>query len=248
MDIIPAERIRLGVNVDHIATLRQSRGTKYPDPVLAAGLAELAGADQITIHLREDRRHIQERDVRIMRQTVGTVLNLELAANEDVLSIACDVKPDLATLVPEKRAELTTEGGLAVVGREKEVAAVIARLKKAGIKVSLFINPDPATVRAAVECGAEQIEIHTGFYADAKPHRQKEEFERIKEASEEGFRLGISVAAGHGLDYINTRAICGIPEIEELNIGHSIMARAFFVGIEEAVQEMINVIRESEAR
>ncbi len=246
MDKIPVEKIRLGVNVDHIATLRQSRGTKYPDPVLAAGLAELAGADQITIHLREDRRHIQERDVRMMRETVKTILNLELAANEDVLSIACDVKPDLATLVPEKRAELTTEGGLAVVGREKEVAAVITRLKKAGIKVSLFINPDPADVRAAVECGAEQIEIHTGFYADARPDRQRWEFERILGASEEGVRLGISVAAGHGLDYENTRAICGIPGIEELNIGHSIMARAFFVGVEEAVREMIQVIRESQ--
>lgn len=246
MDRIPVDRIRLGVNVDHIATLRQSRGTKYPDPVLAAELAELAGADQITIHLREDRRHIQERDVRMMRKTVKTILNLELAANDDVLSIACDVKPDLATLVPEKRAELTTEGGLAVVGREKEVAAVVARLKKAGIKVSLFINPDPADVRAAVECGAEQIEIHTGFYADEGPDRQRWELERILGASDEGVRLGISVAAGHGLDYENTRAICGIPGIEELNIGHSIMARAFFVGVEEAVREMIQVIRESQ--
>ena len=242
------ERIRLGVNVDHIATLRQSRKTKYPDPVLAAGLAELAGADQITIHLREDRRHIQERDVRIMRETVGTVLNLELAANEDVLSIACDVKPDLATLVPEKRAELTTEGGLAVVGREKEVAAAVSRLKNAGIKVSLFIDPDPAAVRASAECGADQIEIHTGFYSDAKPDRRQVEFERIRAACLEGGRIGIAVAAGHGLDYVNTRAICSIPEIEELNIGHSIMARAFFVGIEEAVREMIQLIREEECR
>jgi len=240
-------RIRLGVNVDHIATLRQSRGTKYPEPVLAAGLAELAGADQITIHLREDRRHIQDRDVRILRQTIGTVMNLELAANEDVLSIACEVRPDLATLVPEKRAELTTEGGLAVVGREREVAATVARLKKAGITVSLFINPDPAEVRASVECGAQQIEIHTGFYADAGDIGTRVgELDRIRAAAAEGGRLGVTVAAGHGLDYINSRDICHIPEIEELNIGHSIMARSFFVGIDQAVREMIDLIREEE--
>jgi len=240
-------RIRLGVNVDHIATLRQSRGTKYPDPVMGAGLAELAGADQITIHLREDRRHIQERDLRIMRDTVQTLLNLELAANEDVLAIACDVRPDMATLVPEKRAELTTEGGLAVVGREREVSATVNRLNKVGIRVSLFINPDPAEVRASVECGAEQIEIHTGFYADAKnPARRVAELERIRAAAATGGQLGIAVAAGHGLDYINTRDICHIPEIEELNIGHSIMARAFFVGLDQAVREMIQLIREEE--
>lgn len=239
-------RIRLGVNVDHIATLRQSRHTKYPDPVLAAGIAELAGADQITIHLREDRRHIQDRDVRIMRETIGTVMNLEMAANEDVISIACDVLPDMATLVPEKRAELTTEGGLAVIGREKDVAATIKRLTSAGIRVSLFINPEPAEVRASVDVGAEQIEIHTGFYSDAPDDRSRaNELDRIRAAAAEGRRLGIAVAAGHGLDYVNTRAICEIPAIEELNIGHSIMARSFFVGLDQAVREMIQLIGES---
>jgi len=247
--VMKLNRIRLGINVDHIATLRQSRGTKYPDPVLAAGLAELAGADQITIHLREDRRHIQDRDVRILRQTIGTIMNLEMAANEDVMAIACEVRPDLVTLVPEKRAELTTEGGLAVVGREREVAATINRLNKSGIRVSLFINPDPDDVRASVECGAAQIEIHTGFYADANnPARAVAELERIRAAAAMGGKLGVTVAAGHGLDYVNTRPVCHIPEIEELNIGHSIMARAFFVGLDQAVREMIQLIREEEGQ
>ena len=239
-------RIRLGVNVDHIASLRQSRGTKYPDPVFAAGIAELAGADQITIHLREDRRHIQDRDVKILRETIGTLMNLEMAANEDVISIACDVRPDMATLVPEKRAELTTEGGLAVVGREEKIQATVKRLTDAGIRVSLFINPDPAEVKASVEVGATQVEIHTGFYANAKyPADVETELDRIKAATEEGRRLGVTVAAGHGLDFVNTRAICEIPGIEELNIGHSIMARSFFVGLDQAVREMIILIQES---
>lgn len=235
--------IRLGVNVDHIASLRQNRRTTYPDPVLAASLAELAGADQITVHLREDRRHIQERDLRILRQTVQTVLNLELAANEDVLAIACDVKPDMATLVPEKREELTTEGGLAVLGREAEVAKTVRRLVSAGIRVSLFIDPDPAVVRAAAAIdGVEQVEIHTGFYSDARGANRHFELDRIKSAVEAGAKAQVSVAAGHGLDYVNVRDIIGLTEIEELNIGHSIMARAFFTGIEEAVREMLVAI------
>ena len=239
-------RIRLGVNVDHIAPLRQSRGTKYPDPIYGSGLAELAGADQITVHLREDRRHIQDRDVKILRETIGTLMNLEMAENEDVIKIACNVRPDMATLVPEKRQELTTEGGLAVAGREKQVSKTIRRLKDAGIKVSLFINPDPAEVRASAECGAEQIEIHTGFYADAKDEATRlKQFDRINSAAREGMRLGIAVAAGHGLDYVNTREICEVPGIEELNIGHSIMARSFFVGLDQAVREMIALIQES---
>lgn len=241
-------RIRLGVNVDHVATLRQARGTIYPDPVLAAGLCEMAGADQITIHLREDRRHIQDRDVRLLRQTVQTVLNLELAANEDVLRIACEVRPDLATLVPERRQELTTEGGLAVVGREAEVSAVVARLKDAGMRVSLFINPDVPSVEASARCGAEQIEIHTGFFGEARGERQAVELRRIRDAAATGARLGMSIAAGHGLDYVNSRAICAIPQIEELNIGHAIMARAFFVGMKEAVREMIALVAEEETR
>lgn len=241
------ERIRLGVNVDHVATIRENRGTRYPDPVTAAAVCELAGADQITVHLREDRRHIQERDVRILRQTVQTELNLELAANEDVLTIACEVRPDLATLVPERRQELTTEGGLAVLGREAEVAATVRRLKDAGIRVSLFIAPDPATVRASVQCGADQIEIHTGFYADSHGLRREEELARIIEAVEAGNALGIAVAAGHGLDYVNTREICRIPGVQELNIGHAIVARALFTGMDQAVREMIAILREEEA-
>jgi pyridoxine 5-phosphate synthase len=241
------EHIRLGVNVDHVATIRQNRGTRYPDPVTAAALCELAGADQITIHLREDRRHIQERDLRILRDTVQTELNLELAANDDVMAIACDVRPDMATLVPERRRELTTEGGLAVLGRETEVAATVRRLKDAGIRVSLFIAPDPAAVRASVQCGADQVEIHTGFYADAHGLRREEELARVREAVEAGRKLGIAVAAGHGLDYANVRAICRIPAVQELNIGHSIVARALFVGIDQAVREMITTLREEEA-
>jgi len=241
-------RIRLGVNVDHVATLRQSRGTLYPDPVLAAGLCEQAGADQITVHLREDRRHIQERDVRLLRQTVQTLLNLELAANEDVLSIACDVKPDMATLVPERRQELTTEGGLAVVGREAEVAAVVRRLQAAGIRVSLFINPDVASVEASARCGVQQVEIHTGFYAEARGARREAELQRIRDAVAAGTGLGLSVAAGHGLDYVNARDVCAIPAVEELNIGHSIMARAFFVGMKDAVREMLAVMADEESR
>jgi len=241
-------RIRLGVNVDHIATLRQSRGTRYPDPVLAAGLCELAGADQITVHLREDRRHIQERDLRILRQTVQTLLNLELAASEDVLSIACEVRPHLATLVPEKRQELTTEGGLAIAGREAEVAATVGRLKAAGIRVSLFINPDVESVEASARCGAEQVEIHTGFYADSSGEARAKELKRIKAAAAAGARLGLEVAAGHGLDYRNVRDICAIQQIRELNIGHSIMARAFFVGLKDAVREITSIMHEEEVR
>ena len=235
-------RIRLGVNVDHVANIRQCRGTRYPDPVMAAWLAEQAGADQITVHLREDRRHVNELDLRILRQTVTTALNLELAANEDVLSIACDVRPEMATLVPERRQELTTEGGLAVAGREAEVAAIVTRLKAAGCRVNLFIDPDPASVRAAKACGADQVELHTGQYALTRGSEREAELHRIAEASAEGGRIGIAVAAGHGLDYTNTEAVCTIPEVEELNIGHSIVARAVFVGFEAAVREMIAII------
>jgi pyridoxine 5-phosphate synthase len=210
-------RIRLGVNVDHVATLRQARGTTYPDPVTAAALCELAGADQITVHLREDRRHI-------------------------------DVKPDLATLVPERRQEVTTEGGLAVVGREAEVSEAVARLQAAGIRVSLFINPDVESVEASARCGAQQIEIHTGFYSEARGTEQTAELKRIRLAASAGARLGLSVAAGHGLDYVNARAVCAFAQIQELNIGHAIMARAFFVGMKDAVREMIAVMAEEEVR
>lgn len=241
-------RIRLGVNIDHVATLRQARDTRYPDPVHAAALVELAGADQVTIHLREDRRHIQDRDLRILRQTVQTSLNLEMASSEDVVAIACEVRPDMATLVPERREERTTEGGLQVLGREREVAAIVRRLKDAGIRVSLFLNPDPESVRAAVEMGCDQVEIHTGFYADADDRSRDAQLRRVRAAIAEGARRGIAVAAGHGLDYQNVRAIARIPQVEEVNIGHSIVSRAVFVGLEAAVREMRAILAEEERR
>lgn len=236
------KRIRLGVNVDHVASIRQARGTLYPDPVEAAALAERAGADQITIHLREDRRHIQERDLRLLRQTVHTPLNLELAANEDVLRIACEVRPDMATLVPERRMERTTEGGLAVAGHEDAVKAVVARLQNAGIAVSLFIAPDPEEVEASARCGATQVELHTGFYADVPPSGRDVQFNRVVEAGRAATDLGLILAAGHGLDYENVRPLCGIHGLEEFNIGHAIVARALFVGIQQAVRQMIEAI------
>ncbi|MBP7127491.1 pyridoxine 5'-phosphate synthase [Myxococcota bacterium] len=241
-------RIRLGVNIDHVATLRQARDTRYPDPVHAAALVELAGADQVTIHLREDRRHIQDRDLRILRQTVQTSLNLEMASSEDVVAIACEVRPDMATLVPERREERTTEGGLQVLGREREVAAIVRRLKDAGIRVSLFLNPDPESVRAAVEMRCDQVEIHTGFYADADDRSRDAQLRRVRAAIAEGARRGIAVAAGHGLDYQNVRAIARIPQVEEVNIGHSIVSRAVFVGLEAAVREMRAILAEEERR
>lgn len=235
--------IRLGVNVDHVANIRQQRGTKYPDPVFAAFLAEIAGADQITVHLREDRRHIQERDLRILRETVSTMLNLEMAENEDVIKIALEVVPDIVTLVPERRMERTTEGGLLVTGREDKLKTLVERFHERGIKVSLFINPDLESINSSAKIGVDQIEIHTGFYAEVKGKDRDKELERITLAAREGANKGLAVAAGHGLDYTNVIPICHIPEIEELNIGHSIVARAVFVGFEQAVREMVATIR-----
>ena len=236
-------RIRLGVNVDHVAQVRQARGTKYPDPIFAAFLAEQGGADQITVHLREDRRHIQERDLEILRKTVQTDLNLEMACVKEIVDIACRVRPDMCTLVPERRQELTTERGIGA----KEVAEMrdtIARLKQEGIRVSIFLDPEPEAVEAAVEVGADQIELHTGYYSEAKDQERREkELDRLRRAAAVGGSAGIAVAAGHGLDYVNTRAICSIPQVEELNIGHSIVARAIFVGMEEAVRQMVELIR-----
>ncbi|MDF1562274.1 MAG: pyridoxine 5'-phosphate synthase [Deltaproteobacteria bacterium] len=232
-------RVRLGVNVDHVATLRQARGVRFPDPVAAALLAESAGADQITVHLREDRRHIQERDLRVLRETVQTRLNLECAAADEVLSIACKVRPDEATLVPELREELTTEGGLDVVGGGARLAEAVARLKEAGIMVSLFIDPDPAQIEASARLEVEAIELHSGTYCDATTAAAREaELTRVEEGAALGARLGLMVAAGHGLTLQNVEPIVAIPQIEELNIGHSIVARALFVGFEEAVAEM----------
>ena len=232
-------RIELGVNVDHVATIRQQRDTRYPDPVAAASIAELAGADQITIHLREDRRHIQDRDVYVMKQTVQTRLNLEMGATEEMRAIALEVKPHQVTLVPEKREERTTEGGLDVVGQADILARYIQPLLGAGIKVVTFVDPEAAQVRASADIGAQGIELHTGDYCEAPvgPSRDHE-LERLVRGVRAGTDLKLFVAAGHGLDYRNTEAVCAIGGIEELNIGHSIIARAVLVGLDRAVREM----------
>lgn len=239
--------IKLGVNIDHVATLRQARRTRYPDPVQAAFEAEQAGADAITLHLREDRRHIQERDVEILRQTITTRLNLEMAVAEDIVSFACRIRPHDCCLVPERREELTTEGGLDVAGQKARIAEVCRRLAEAGIRVSLFVDPDPAQVEAAAEVGAPVIEIHTGRYADAEAGAWREELARIERAVALGRECGLQVNAGHGLHYHNVQAIAAIPGIAELNIGHAIVARALFVGMREAVREMKRLMREAAA-
>ena len=232
--------MRLGVNVDHIATIRQARRAKEPDPVTAALVAELAGADQITVHLREDRRHIQERDVRLLRGLVKTRLNLEMAATDDMLRMALDILPDSATLVPERREELTTEGGLDVEDNRERLSPLVLALKGAGIRVSLFIDPSPSQVKASHRVGGNSIEIHTGRYADAEDEtRRSTELERILDAAKLASRMGLRVHAGHGLDYENVGRIAEIGEIEELNIGHSIVGRAALVGMETAVRQML---------
>ena len=236
--------ITLHVNIDHVATIRQARGTRYPDPVWAAALCELAGADGITIHLREDRRHIQDRDLRILRETVRSTLNLEMAATEEMVRIACDIKPDIVTLVPEKREERTTEGGLDLAGQRDPVARAVEQLQAAGIPVSLFIDPEDAVVKAAHEIGVPRIELHTGDYCDATTEGDRgAQLERLASAAEAGVGYGLHVAAGHGLDYPNVRAVAAIDGIEELNIGHAIVARAIMVGMERAVREMLAAIR-----
>ena len=238
---------RLGVNVDHVATLRQARRTMYPDPVTAAALAELAGAGQITIHLREDRRHIQERDLRILRETVQTLLNLEMAATQEMVKIAYEHKPDVVTLVPERREELTTEGGLDVGGQREQVAKIIKNLKDGEITVSLFIDPDLDQIRAAHKVNADRIELHTGRYCEARNERERaRELGRIVDAAKAAARLGMSVAAGHGLNYDNVLPIARIEEIDELNIGHAIVARAVLVGFERAVREMLELMNRPE--
>ncbi len=235
---------RLGVNVDHVATLRQARRTTYPDPVTAAALAELAGAQQITIHLREDRRHIQDRDLRILRETCQTLLNLEMAATADMVKIAYEYKPDVVTLVPERREELTTEGGLDVASQRESVAKIIKNLKDGEITVSLFIDPDLDQIRAAHKVDADRIELHTGRYCEARNERERgRELSRIVDAAKAAAKLGMSVAAGHGLNYDNVQPIARIREIDELNIGHAIVARAVLVGFERAVREMLELMR-----
>ncbi|AZZ97710.1 pyridoxine 5'-phosphate synthase [Pseudoalteromonas sp. R3] len=233
------KEILLGVNVDHIATLRQARGTSYPDPAHAAAVAEHAGADGITIHLREDRRHIQDRDVYVMAKTIQTRMNLEIAVTDEMLDIACEVKPAYVCLVPEKREELTTEGGLDVVANKAKVTQAVTRLANAGIKVSLFIDADPLQIEAAKDTGAPYIEIHTGAYADAESDAEMQaELERIRTGVKYAHGLGIVVNAGHGLHYHNVKPIAEMPEIYELNIGHAIIARAAIDGLEKAVRDM----------
>jgi pyridoxine 5-phosphate synthase len=231
-------RLLLGVNIDHIATLRQARGTRYPDPVQAALLAEEAGADGITVHLREDRRHIQERDVRLLAEVLNTRMNLEVAVTEEMIRLAEEVRPAHVCLVPEKREELTTEGGLDVVGGFEAIAAACARLAAVGCEVSLFVDPDPAQIEAALRAGAPVIELHTGAYAEVTGEAAAREHARLAAATEMALELGLTVNAGHGLNYHNVEAIAAIPGIHELNIGHAIIARSLFVGLKEAVAEM----------
>ena len=235
---------RLGVNVDHVATIRQARGTKYPEPVTAASIAELAGAHQITIHLREDRRHIQDRDLQIMRETVQTRLNLEMAATQEMLKIALAVRPDCVTLVPEKREEQTTEGGLNVADGGEHLAETCDQLMEAGIDVSLFIDPDTLSIEASSRLDVHAVELHTGDYAEAIAEEDRaRELKRLQDASSFAASCSLMVTAGHGLDYTNTPDIAAIPEVEELNIGHSIVARSIFVGFDRAVREMLDLMR-----
>jgi len=238
--------VLLGVNIDHVATLRQARGTIYPDPIQAALLAEEAGADGITLHLREDRRHIQERDVLMLRDMLQTKMNLEMAVTDEMLSIAERVKPQDCCLVPEKREELTTEGGLDVLGQKQRMKSACARLADADVRVSLFIDADPTQIEAAAEVGAPVIEIHTGHYADYKqPAEIQAEYERIVEAVNVGVSLGLEVNAGHGLHYHNVEPIAALIDVRELNIGHAIIARALFTGLPEAVREMKRLMQDA---
>lgn len=246
MPVNDKNRILLGVNIDHIATLRQARGTRYPDPVQAAIEAEEAGADGITVHLREDRRHIQERDVLMLGAVLQTRMNLEMAATDEMVVFARKVKPEHVCLVPERREELTTEGGLDVVSQQSRIAQITGQLTQAGVQVSLFIDPDPRQIDAAARCKAPVIEIHTGHYADAHDEiTQKQELERIIKGVEHALALGLTVNAGHGLFYHNVEPIAAIPGINELNIGHGIVARAVFTGFKQAVREMKQLMLEA---
>jgi len=237
----------LGVNIDHIATLRQARLTRYPDPVFAAQIAEQAGADSITVHLREDRRHIQERDIDLLRQTMLTPMNLEMAVTEKMLSFAEDVKPEFCCLVPESREELTTEGGLDVAGQMDKVTEACARLKQAGIRVSLFIDADDRQITASRNSGAEVIELHTGHFADAA-FANETELAKIISGVALAKSLGLKVNAGHGLNYQNVGQIAQIQDIDELNIGHGIIARAVFTGLDEAIREIKSIIQKASAK
>ena len=236
---------RLGVNIDHVATVRQARGTDYPDPVEAALLAECAGADSITLHLREDRRHIQDDDLERLKAVMQTHMNLEMAVTDEMLAIAVGIQPQDCCLVPEKREELTTEGGLDAAGQLDKVARACGKLTGNGIRVSLFIDPDPRQLDAAVTVGAPVVELHTGAYADAASAEQDAELQRIVEAAAYGQRIGLTVHAGHGLHYENVKPVAEIPEIVELNIGHAIIARAIFDGFTSAVRDMKRLMTEA---
>jgi pyridoxine 5-phosphate synthase len=236
----------LGVNIDHIATLRNARGTAYPDPVQAAFIAEQAGADGITVHLREDRRHITDRDVRLLRQTIQTRMNLEMAVTDEMVGIACEIEPHFCCLVPEKREEVTTEGGLDVAGQIDKMTVAVSRLSEAGILVSLFIDADMRQIDAAVAVGVPYIEIHTGAYADAKNDLERRvELDRIKQAAAYAAGKGLKVNAGHGLTYHNVQPIAALPEMHELNIGHAIIGQAVMDGLSGAVREMKALMREA---
>ncbi len=236
---------RLAVNVDHVATIRQARGIDYPDPVFAAGLAEMAGADCIICHLREDRRHINDRDLRLLRETVKTRLNMEMAAVDEMIEIAREIKPDLVTLVPEKREELTTEGGLDVKGNPDRYKRVVDSLKDKGIGVSFFIDPEPAQIEASHMVGGDIVEIHTGHYSEAKNETEAEErFKRIVKAVETCSELDLSISAGHGLNYTNIKRFHVLPRITEYSIGHVIVSKAIYVGFERAVKEMIDLVKD----
>jgi pyridoxine 5-phosphate synthase len=235
--------VRLAINVDHVATVRQARRGAEPDPVTAAALAELGGAQGIVVHLREDRRHIQDRDVEILRKTVKTRLNLEMAATKEIVEIALAVKPDIVTLVPEKRQELTTEGGLDVVLYEDALRSAVKTLHDGGILVSLFINPDPRQVKTAHKLDADCVELHTGMFSEARSFVQRqEEFERLETAAKLAHKLGLAIHAGHGVDYQNIYWLRNLPEVEEFSIGHAVIARAVLVGMERAVREMLALL------
>lgn len=241
--------MRLYVNIDHVATVRQARGTDEPDPVRAAVLCELGGADGITVHLREDRRHIQDRDVDLLLRTARTVVNLELAAASDVLALAEQWRPHQATLVPEKREEVTTEGGIELHGEaaRRWLGQAVERLKAAGIRTSLFIDPDADAVRASLDLGADAVELHTGEYANTRGAERQEQLGRLRRAAALGRSIGLAVHAGHGLTYENVTPVAAIDEIEELNIGHSIVSRSVFTGIERATREMAEILRRARA-
>lgn len=234
---------KLGVNIDHIATLRQLRGTKFPEPVQAAAICELSGADGITVHLREDRRHICDRDVKLLRETIQTKLNLEMAVTEEMIKLASDLRPDTVCFVPEQREELTTEGGLNVVSGENQIKSAIQRLNEKAIAVSLFVEPDFHQIEVSKKVGAQMIEIHTGKYCGAKPYDQRQELEKILKSIQFAKELNLICNAGHGLDYQNILPLARHPDIHEFNIGHSIICRAVLTGLEQAVREMVSLIR-----